>query len=108
MIFISLMKKNEANRKAFQKGIWIWFENSCKNIQCKILKSGKLILFMKEINVFTGIIEEIGIIKNIKPIAQAKRITIQSKKVIKNLNVDDSISVNGVCLTVVSVVSEFI
>jgi riboflavin synthase len=63
---------------------------------------------MKEINVFTGIIEEIGIIKNIKPIAQAKRITIQSKKVIKNLNVDDSISVNGVCLTVVSVVSEFI
>ncbi|MBP7214871.1 MAG: riboflavin synthase [Candidatus Kapabacteria bacterium] len=55
---------------------------------------------------FTGIIEEIGIIKNIKPIAQAKRITIQSKKVIKNLNVDDSISVNGVCLTVVSVVSD--
>jgi len=58
---------------------------------------------MKVIKVFTGIIEEIGIIKNIKSIAQAKKFTIQSHKVIQDLKVDDSVSVNGVCLTVVNI-----
>ena len=52
---------------------------------------------------FTGIIEEVGTIKSITSIGQAKRIAIHSNKVINDLKVDDSVSVNGVCLTVVKI-----
>lgn len=57
---------------------------------------------------FTGIIEEIGTIKSINSIGQAKRIAIQSNKVISDIKVDDSVSVNGVCLTVVKINSSYI
>lgn len=50
---------------------------------------------------FTGIIEETGIIKQVVPIAGGKKITISAAKVLENTKVDDSICVNGVCLTVI-------
>ena len=48
---------------------------------------------------FTGLIEEIGIIENIKPIAGGKKITIGAKTILKGLKEGDSISISGVCLT---------
>ncbi|MBO6304825.1 MAG: riboflavin synthase [Selenomonadaceae bacterium] len=44
---------------------------------------------------FTGIIEEVGRIKNIG----GGKITIAAKKVLEDINIGDSIAVNGICLT---------
>lgn len=52
--------------------------------------------------VFTGIIEEIGVVKSIRMGAQSAVITIQAKKVMEDIHVGDSIAANGVCLTVTS------
>ncbi|MBO8130670.1 MAG: riboflavin synthase [Candidatus Marinimicrobia bacterium] len=49
---------------------------------------------------FTGLIEEIGKIKNLKYIGSLLKVDIESSKCIENLKIGDSISVNGVCLTV--------
>jgi len=50
---------------------------------------------------FTGLIEEIGVLEKIEPITDGRRIKISSVKIIEDIKVNDSISVNGVCLTVV-------
>ena len=47
---------------------------------------------------FTGIVEEIGIIKSV----QSKVITIEAKKIFDDLHLGDSVAVNGTCLTVSS------
>ena len=47
---------------------------------------------------FTGIVEEIGIVKE----ASRDRLTFEARKVLEGTKVGDSIAVNGVCLTVVS------
>lgn len=49
---------------------------------------------------FTGIIEEIGIISDIKKGIKHCRLNIEANKVLEDTNLGDSISVNGVCLTV--------
>ena len=49
---------------------------------------------------FTGIIEEIGKIKRIQKATEAIVLTIDAKTVLQDVNLGDSISVNGVCLTV--------
>lgn len=51
---------------------------------------------------FTGLVEEIGSIENIIKGAKSAQITIHAGKVIENTNLGDSISTNGVCLTVVN------
>lgn len=51
---------------------------------------------------FTGIIEEIGIVKNIKMGAKSAVITIQAEKLMEDIHLGDSIATNGVCLTVTS------
>ncbi len=48
---------------------------------------------------FTGIIEETGKIKKITGSGRDMEIEIQCSEILKDLNVGDSISVNGVCLT---------
>lgn len=50
---------------------------------------------------FTGLIEEIGTVKNIKRGAKSAQITINAKKIFGDIRLGDSISTNGVCLTVV-------
>lgn len=50
---------------------------------------------------FTGIIEEIGVLKQTKIIAGGKRLYIATRKILQDTSIDDSIAVNGVCLTVV-------
>jgi riboflavin synthase len=49
---------------------------------------------------FTGIIEEIGSISSIKKMGQSIIIEIEAKKILEDVHLGDSISVNGVCLTV--------
>lgn len=50
---------------------------------------------------FTGLVEEIGIVKSIKKKGESIIFTIQGKKTVKNLRIDHSIAVEGVCLTVI-------
>ncbi|HXK50670.1 MAG TPA: riboflavin synthase [Clostridiales bacterium] len=51
---------------------------------------------------FTGLIKEKGIIRNLKKTGDGLEMTISSSVVAGEANVDDSIAVNGVCLTVIS------
>jgi riboflavin synthase len=50
---------------------------------------------------FTGIVEEMGSVKALRREAGAARLTISASTVLGNTALGDSISVNGVCLTVV-------
>ena len=49
---------------------------------------------------FTGIIEEVGTVKAVNRSGASSFIEIQAKKVLEDVNIGDSIAVNGVCLTV--------
>lgn len=51
---------------------------------------------------FTGIIEEIGILHSVERGSQSAVLHIQCEKVLEGTKVGDSIAVNGVCLTVTS------
>ncbi|MGN1414356.1 MAG: riboflavin synthase [Anaerovoracaceae bacterium] len=51
---------------------------------------------------FTGIIEEIGIIQAVQHGPASSLLTIQAAKVLEDVKDGDSIAVNGVCLTVTS------
>jgi riboflavin synthase len=68
---------------------------------CKLItgseKSGK------NLNVFTGIVEETGIVERIKPSAKAIELTVRAKICGRGLKTGDSIAVNGCCLTVVKI-----
>lgn len=50
---------------------------------------------------FSGIVEELGEVKNISHSGSVTRLTIAAHKVLEDVKVGDSIAVNGVCLTVV-------
>src|SRR3954447_7874831 len=49
---------------------------------------------------FTGLIEELGVIKRIVKKGNTLTLVIQAEKIMLDLHEGDSISVNGVCLTV--------
>lgn len=53
---------------------------------------------------FTGIIEEIGTIKNIVESHGSRRLTVHAPKSVSELKIGDSISVDGVCLSVVATI----
>ena len=50
--------------------------------------------------IFTGLIEEMGEILGVKIQSQGLELSIKAQKVMDNINIGDSIAVNGVCLTV--------
>jgi len=50
---------------------------------------------------FTGIVEETGVVKAIKPGAKSIALTIETKICGRDLQLGDSLAVNGCCLTVV-------
>ncbi len=50
---------------------------------------------------FTGIIEEMGAVKAVGKTLQGSGVTILAKAVLEGLKIGDSVTVNGVCLTVV-------
>ena len=51
---------------------------------------------------FTGIVEELGEVVAVEPLQDASRLTVRGPVVTSDAEHGDSISVNGVCLTVVS------
>lgn len=52
---------------------------------------------------FTGLIEEIGKIKSITKIGGGLRLKVSATKIMDDVKIDDSISINGVCQTVIYV-----
>ncbi len=52
---------------------------------------------------FTGIIEEIGIIRAVRRGVHSSVLSIEAENVLSDLKIGDSVAVNGVCLTAVSV-----
>ena len=52
---------------------------------------------------FTGIVEEIGVIKNITKGVNSEKLLIQCNKVLEETKLGDSICTNGVCLTVTDI-----
>lgn len=54
---------------------------------------------------FTGIIEEVGTVSNLKKQAKSLVMTIQASTVLEDVQLGDSIAINGVCLTVTSFTS---
>ncbi|MCJ8008603.1 riboflavin synthase [Lederbergia wuyishanensis] len=50
---------------------------------------------------FTGIVEDIGKVKAIKNGLRSMQLTLESKKILEDIHLGDSIAVNGICLTVV-------
>lgn len=51
---------------------------------------------------FTGIVEEQGVVASIEDQADAVRLTIEADRVLEGTELGDSIAVNGCCLTVAS------
>ncbi len=49
---------------------------------------------------FTGLVEEVGVVKSIIKHTKSARITLGAHKVLEGVKLGDSISTNGVCLTV--------
>lgn len=54
---------------------------------------------------FTGIVEETGIVESVKPAAKSIQLTVRAKVCARRLKVGDSLAVNGCCLTVTKISS---
>ena len=52
---------------------------------------------------FTGIVEELGIVNVIKKGVKSAQLSISAKKIFSDLKLGDSVATNGVCLTVTSI-----
>ena len=52
---------------------------------------------------FSGIVEEVGTVRSIENFPNSRRMRISCNKVLNGVAIGDSISVNGVCLTVINI-----
>ncbi len=52
---------------------------------------------------FTGIIEEVGTVKEIKKSSKGARLTVAASIIFDNLRLGDSVAANGVCITVTEI-----
>ena len=52
---------------------------------------------------FSGIVEEVGTVRSIENLPNSRRMRISCNKVLNGVAIGDSISVNGVCLTVINI-----
>ncbi len=57
---------------------------------------------------FTGLIEEVGEVKEIRKGGKGALLSIKCSKVLKGTRIGDSIAVNGVCLTVVEMEKDYL
>ena len=55
---------------------------------------------------FTGIVEEIGVVERVQKGQHSAVLTIRAEKVLTDAGIGDSIAVNGVCLTVTDLLSD--
>jgi riboflavin synthase len=53
--------------------------------------------------VFTGIVEEVGTVSSVEALDHMRRITVAASRVLENLEVGDSVSIDGACHTAVAV-----
>ena len=51
---------------------------------------------------FTGIVEEQGTVKNVQKNTSSMQLVIRAERILDDIKLGDSISVNGVCLTVIA------
>jgi len=56
---------------------------------------------------FTGIIEEVGLLKEIKEKPESRSFNISAKTILQDLKVGDSINVSGACQTVIEIGKNF-
>lgn len=49
---------------------------------------------------FTGIVEELGVVRALRLLPESGQLTIEGEQVLKGTEIGDSIAINGVCLTV--------
>jgi riboflavin synthase len=56
---------------------------------------------MEGITVFTGIVEELGIVRALRLLPKSGQLTLEGEKVLNGTQIGDSIAINGVCLTVI-------
>ena len=52
---------------------------------------------------FTGIVKEVGVIRSIVDNVEGKRMFVCAEKLVKKMQVDDSVSIDGVCQTIVKI-----
>lgn len=52
---------------------------------------------------FTGLIEEVGKIRNITPAGAGANIAVSAKLTLEGLRLGDSVAINGICLTVIDI-----
>lgn len=52
---------------------------------------------------YTGLIRELGVISDLKPQSNGLSITIRSPEIVKTLKIDDSIAINGCCVTCIHI-----
>lgn len=50
---------------------------------------------------FTGIVEELGIVRALRLFPESGQLTLEGEKVLNGTQIGDSIAINGVCLTVI-------
>lgn len=55
---------------------------------------------------FTGIIEELGVIRQVEKRGKSGQISIKAKKVLEGTKIGDSIAVDGICLTVTAMTAD--
>jgi riboflavin synthase len=60
---------------------------------------------LREFTVFTGLIEEVGRVERTSTGRESRRLSVSARQVLEGLAIDDSVSVDGVCLTVTDVSS---
>ncbi len=55
---------------------------------------------------FTGLIEELGVVRRLERKSDGARLTIQAQRVLEGTRIGDSIAVSGACLTVVQLLKD--
>ncbi len=55
---------------------------------------------------FTGIIEETGVVESVRPMSRAIRLSVRAKICARGLRVGESLAVDGCCLTVVKLTAK--
>jgi len=56
---------------------------------------------------FTGLVEELGVIKSVIPRGKGAKIAVSAGKIVDSISIGDSININGACQTVVELGSGF-
>lgn len=56
---------------------------------------------------FTGLVEELGVIKSVIPKGKGAKISVTAGKIVDSVSIGDSININGACQTVVELGSGF-